>query len=175
MTATTANPSKSTARANGGGTTEPPTGHGGGESKPQGRGFIITVFAVIGAIFIALITILVFGGGDDSNEELRLKAEAVLSARFNDTNADSFGPLESLVVNWEGDHMVATWVQSGPGSTKQCSAPVLVSPNQQQFGIAPFEAADLNNLDSAESKCIITTGLGFGLPLEEEPAQPLEE
>jgi len=138
-------------------------------SQPNQAAKVTLLICSMVIIACCLAAYLAFFGQDNGSEATRLKAEAVLEARFGDTQAEQFGPLEELEVTWTDDNsMTVRWVQSGPGSTKECFSPVLVSEDGQQFGIAPFEAAPLNGLTSAPQRCIVTTGLVYGLPLNFE-------
>jgi len=138
----------------------------------MGTGFTWLLFLVAGlsvsiGIFWLMSVVLGGQGEDTSNEDLRLKAEAVLEARFNDTQAESFGPMVTLRVAWESDKMIATWVQSTPQGSKECVAPVVMSADEQSFGIEPFVSAPLPGMADTIPRCIISTDLVFGLPLEE--------
>lgn len=129
-------------------------------------------FAIM--VVVALIVIAVIAGvfiatrGDDGaadREVTRSKAEAVLRARFNDTSA-SVGPLQTIKVEWVGDQLVATWTQ-GEAAQKRCTAPVLISANGQNFGIAAFEPVPFDKQSAAPANCVVTAGLEYGFPLEE--------
>jgi hypothetical protein len=126
---------------------------------------LLAVIAVVGLIAILAANIF-FGGNDAPDEELRVRAESVLEARFKDTS-DDVGPLQELTVRYEGDILVVDWVQ-GETVQKECTAPVLVSEDGQSFGIAPFEAVPLDQLGTAEAHCVTTSGLVYGLPMSEE-------
>ncbi len=115
-------------------------------------------------VVLAGIVLVVVSQRDTTHpEEMRAKAEAVLRARFHDTNP-GVGPLKSMSVAWKGDGLVATWVQ-GDVAQKRCTAPVLVGPDGQSFGIAAFQAVPFDKQDSAPATCVSTQGLDFGLPL----------
>lgn len=137
------------------------------EIKPPARqgnsATYIWVIAISLVVCLGLAAFLAMRGDSGHSEETRAKAEAVLKARFNDTNP-GVGPLKSLSVTWKGDQLVATWTQ-GENAQKRCTAPVLVSPDGQSFGIAAFQAVPFDKQDSAPATCVSTEGLQYGLPL----------
>ncbi len=124
---------------------------------------------VAAAMIVATLAItFVITRGDDGaadREVTRSKAEAVLRARFNDTSG-SVGPLQTIKVEWVGDQLVATWTQ-GEAAQKRCTAPVLISANGQNFGIAAFEPVPFDKQSAAPANCVVTAGLEYGFPLEE--------
>lgn len=117
-------------------------------------------------VVLAGIVLVIVSQRDTTHpEETRAKAEAVLKARFNDTMKGQGVPeLKSMSVTWKGDALVATWTQ-GEAAQKRCTAPVLVSPDGQSFGIAAFQAVPFDKQDSAPATCVSTEGLQYGLPL----------
>lgn len=135
--------------------------------KPIKRGFALLV--VIAMIILAVVIgVFIATRGDDGaadREVTRSKAEAVLRARFNDTSA-SVGPLQAIKVEWQGDQLVATWTQ-GENAQKRCTAPLISSPDGQNFGIEPFEPVPFSRQETAKASCTVTAGLEYGFPLEE--------
>ena len=131
-------------------------------------GMSTTWAVVLIGSFIAISAFLMWVGysstRDDGNTELRDKAQAVLEARFNDTSS-AVPDLVAMDVYWQGDQLMVDWVQ-GFTVQKMCTAPVLISEDEQQFGIASFEAVPFAEQANVDATCIVTQGLEFGLPLE---------
>lgn len=135
-----------------------------GKAKKNTRNTWVLVIAAV-VVVVALVAFIASRGdnGEAEREMTRVKAEAVLRARFNDTDP-GVGPLVSMSVTYKGDQLVATWTQ-GEVQQKRCTAPVLVSDDGQSFGIASFEAVPFERQDSAPATCVSTEGLQYGLPL----------
>lgn len=134
-------------------------------SQPHPNSNFKWLWLIVAVVLVAMAFLAFRPKEDQGPEQLRSKAEAVLKARFNDTmSGKGVAPLKSMSVVWKDDKLVATWVQ-GDSKQKSCTAPVLVSADQQQFGIATFEAVSFDKQPQAPATCITTEGLEFGLPL----------
>lgn len=148
----------------------PPTTSGTNDDDPGNGPKILAIVGVVAVVLVLITGVWLLTRGDDGEaqrlqqrEQTRSKAEAVLKARFNDTNP-TVGPLQVMVVKWDGDTLVADWIQ-GDTAQKKCHAPVVIGADGQSFGVEKFSPVPFANQDKAKATCVATQGLDYGLPM----------
>ncbi|MBI2798607.1 hypothetical protein HYX70_04975 [Candidatus Saccharibacteria bacterium] len=139
-----------------------PTAPDGPDNGPK----ILAIVGVVAVVLVLASGLWLLTRGDDGEaqraqqrEATRSKAEAVLRARFNDTNP-SVGPLQVMVVKWDGDTLVADWIQ-GDKVQKKCHAPVVIGADGQSFGVERFDPVPFANQDKAKATCVATDTTAF--------------